>query len=283
MAFRDLGFRVDVLVLGNTGFRRDYFTPIATVPELDLLAYDCTIAHYSLSAYFPILFGLHPLAVTFHGSDIIGPLDSYSGWVAERAEYLIAVSQGLSRKISPRCRVASMGTDLEAFHEMNQADARRVLGLAQGTPVVFFPSDPNNPLKGFQLAERTVHCLEQSLGCPVHLLTASQLPAREMALLFNAADCTLITSLREGGPIVARESLACNTPLVSVDVGFMPELHSPNAGCSVVERDPSLLAIAVAGHLHRKPVDPPRTLVADDGLQDAARRFLECAGLAAGE
>ncbi|MEC8399070.1 MAG: glycosyltransferase, partial [Candidatus Thermoplasmatota archaeon] len=33
------------------------------------------------------------------------------------------------------------------------------------------------------------------------------------------ADVTLITSKREAGPLVARESLLCGTPVVSVDVG----------------------------------------------------------------
>ena len=36
-----------------------------------------------------------------------------------------------------------------------------------------------------------------------------------------AADVSLITSTRESGPLVAKESIACGCPVVAVDVGDM--------------------------------------------------------------
>ena len=38
-----------------------------------------------------------------------------------------------------------------------------------------------------------------------------------------AADVCLITSTRESGPLVAKESIVCGCPVVAVDVGDMSE------------------------------------------------------------
>ena len=60
------------------------------------------------------------------------------------------------------------------------------------------------------------------------------------------ADVTLITSKREAGPLVARESLLCGTPVVSVDVGevatYLPETW-------VCEPTPSALADGIEAAL----------------------------------
>ena len=56
------------------------------------------------------------------------------------------------------------------------------------------------------------------------------------------ANLTLITSKRESGPLVARESIACGTPVVSVNVGdvatYLPE------NCIVDSYDATSLADA---------------------------------------
>jgi glycosyltransferase involved in cell wall biosynthesis len=64
------------------------------------------------------------------------------------------------------------------------------------------------------------------------------------------ADLTLITSKRESGPLVARESIACGTPVVSVDVGdvatYLPEQHV------VADYDASALADACEAALKER-------------------------------
>src|SRR4030065_378658 len=41
----------------------------------------------------------------------------------------------------------------------------------------------------------------------------------EVAAFLNACDCLLMTSNQEGSPNIVKEALACNLPVISIDVG----------------------------------------------------------------
>ena len=64
-------------------------------------------------------------------------------------------------------------------------------------------------------------------------------------LAFNAVDVTLMTSEREGSPLTVRESLACLTPVVSVDVGDVAQVIANLPACGVFPRAPVALAQGV--------------------------------------
>ena len=71
------------------------------------------------------------------------------------------------------------------------------------------------------------------------------LSREDAALALNAADVMLMTSDREGSPVTVRESLACMTPVVSVEVGDVPEVLAGLPGCSIRPRDPAELAAGI--------------------------------------
>jgi glycosyltransferase involved in cell wall biosynthesis len=60
----------------------------------------------------------------------------------------------------------------------------------------------------------------------------------EIPLLLNCADVFTLCSLYESGPIVIREALACNLPVVSTDVGDARSIIEPLPGCFIAEPDP---------------------------------------------
>ena len=49
----------------------------------------------------------------------------------------------------------------------------------------------------------------------------------------NASDLLLITSFSETGPIVAKEAIACNCPIVSTDVGDVKILINNIRNCFI--------------------------------------------------
>src|SRR5262249_45941379 len=79
----------------------------------------------------------------------------------------------------------------------------------------------------------------------------------------NAADVLLLTSHHEGSPNVIKEALACNLPIVSVDVGDVRERIDGVHGCYLADPAPSALASALS------------LALALDGRSDGRRRVAE--------
>jgi glycosyltransferase involved in cell wall biosynthesis len=83
---------------------------------------------------------------------------------------------------------------------------------------ILFPADPRRPEKRHLLALQTGEALERR-GWMVGLTVLRHQPRDIVYDRMLTADVTLVTSKREAGPLVARESLLCGTPVVSVNVG----------------------------------------------------------------
>ena len=83
---------------------------------------------------------------------------------------------------------------------------------------ILFPADPRRPEKNHYLALQAGEILERR-GWIVGMTTLKQQPRSIVWDRMIVADVTLITSQRESGPLVARESILCGTPVVSTNVG----------------------------------------------------------------
>jgi glycosyltransferase involved in cell wall biosynthesis len=89
----------------------------------------------------------------------------------------------------------------------------------------------------------------------------------------NAADCLLVTSKTGGSPAAVQEAMACNLPVVSVDVGDVRERLEGVSECAVVERCPIALGMAMADILRAPRRSDGRKHAAELGLDVLASRL----------
>jgi glycosyltransferase involved in cell wall biosynthesis len=88
----------------------------------------------------------------------------------------------------------------------------------------------------------------------------------EVNLAMNAADCLLMTSHREGGPLVVKEAMACGTPVVAVKVGDVEETMTGVEGCYVASHDVKDVASCLRQALSFQGKTKGRQRIIDLGL-----------------
>ncbi|MFN2468624.1 MAG: glycosyltransferase family 4 protein [Gaiellaceae bacterium] len=120
----------------------------------------------------------------------------------------------------PRRRIPN-GVDLDAFRPLDRRDARRRLGLDPERPLVLFSApDLADRRKGAAIFREAVARLADAELQVVSLAGAAD---PELALHYAAAEVFVLPTLADNLPNAAIESLACATPVVSFDVGGVPD------------------------------------------------------------
>ena len=176
----------------------------------------------------------------------------------------------------PRCRISfhgrydtiPAGVDMDRFRPMDRLACRSALGLRHDTPVVFFPANPDRDFsKGYSLFRDAL----SSLHSRVHVLTGGTIHPEQMPVYMNAADVVVQTSRYEASPMVVKEALACERPLVSTIVGDVPDLCRGLTGCFTCTRDPHDVARKIESALALQGVAPGgRSRLAERRLSLAA-------------
>jgi glycosyltransferase involved in cell wall biosynthesis len=119
-------------------------------------------------------------------------------------------------------------------------------------------------------------------GVAVDLHVLDGVPHEEVPTWLNAADVVLLTSLREGSPMVVKEALACNVAVVSVDVGDVRERLAGIEGCFVAEPTPEDLSHNLGRALARTERIEGRERVAELSLERVADTLREIYGVLTG-
>jgi len=264
--------------------------------EFDLSTFDLIHAHFGPSGLMALP-RRRPLVVTFHGTDlrgIVGDKGRYhrlnvvsllSRLIARFADERIVVANRLKSYLPQKydINVIPGGVNLDHFRPLPRSEARRKLKLEDAGHLVLFAADHRRAVKRFYLAEQAVSLLPEH--CRARLIAIGDVPHHLVPIYMNASDVLLLTSKHEGSPTTVKEALACNLPVVSVDVGDVRERLVSVAGCRVVEEDsPQSIANALEEvlQLSRKEPNQAQMLMLDEKLvaqqvitvyQRAIRRF----------
>lgn len=198
--------------------------------------------------------------------------------VLEAADAVVTVSENIKNVLvadgiaASKVSVVRRGIDRNRFHEGNQSDARRKLGLPHNCPILISVGRLVE-VKGHSylieacrlLAERGLQfkCyligdgplrselqqqIERSNLCGCVEVKGTCVPA-ELAEWYRAADLSVLASVSEGVPNVLLESIASGTPFVATNVGGIPEIADSIHDSLVPPSDSEALASAIAAQL----------------------------------
>lgn len=269
-ALRKAGLAIDVLYL--RGYRSSLAYPLAVarfaIASLKWRGrYRVVHVNTGEAALAARFFVGPPMVVTYCGDDALGNrrADGSISWKSKvRSAVVRAHAHLFSRTISQSQEMhdrfaqrvqkrnmifAGLGLDDDSFRPMDKQEARHHLGWDLTERVVLFAATkPDSPAKRLWLAEAACAYASQYIG-DIRLHVARSVPPELMPVVMNAADCLIHTSAVEGGPIVIKEALMCNLPVVTTRVGDAAVSIEGVAPSAVCPAEPEALGRAVVACL----------------------------------
>lgn len=207
--------------------------------------------HYGLSLIFypPPVSLLFPSVVTLHGSDLTIPWQRrITNILLPSRARLITVSPSLlpflPRGASKRAQVLACGVNAEQFAKAPSAALAKSLGLAAEQKLVLFGANPGRQVKCYPLFQAAQELLQER-GYSYRFATLADFAPGDVPAAVRAASVLVLTSFREGSPVVTKEALCAGTRVVSVNVGDVAGQLEGFEGIAVVN-ERSGLAVAAA-------------------------------------
>jgi len=243
-SLRKEGVEVDVLFINGKKNSLNYLWAFPRLwARLLTRHYDLIHAHYVFSGIIARAQFLYPVVLTHHGSQV------FQGWQAPLCRLVTRFMDRtlvMSNEMKKRGRldksvVIPCGIDFELFKPNDREQARRELNLPPDKKLVLFAGDYDRPVKRFDIVQTSVIILKEK-NPEVELVLVSKKPLNTVPKYMNACDVLVLTSDGEGSPMVIKEAMACNLPIVSVRVGDVPEVISGTDGCYLCAQEPQDVA-----------------------------------------
>lgn len=239
-SLRKEGIEIDVLFVNGIKGKINYLWGIFRMwGKILSHRYDLIHAHYVFSGMIARAQFLYPIVLTHHGSQV------FQGWqaplcrrVSPLMDSIIVVSQEMKEKGQlESSHVIPCGIDFEMFKPMPREKAREELKLPQNKKLVLFCGEYFRPIKRFDIVRKAMWVLQQNEP-DADLVVCSKKPLTEVPKYMNACDVLVLVSDGEGSPMVIKEAMACNLPIVAVPAGDVRDVIGTTKGCYICSQDP---------------------------------------------
>jgi teichuronic acid biosynthesis glycosyltransferase TuaC len=276
-SLRREGIQVDVLHVDTKRSKWLYLWSFVPFTKQVLAnRYDLIHAHYVFAGVVARSQLRCPVILTHHGAEVLW------GWQAPLCRLMSRVVDRtivMSREMNDAIGLANVvvipcGVDLELFSPREQMECRAKLKLPPDRKLVLFVGRHAAKEKRYDLIEGAVNQLRRD-AMDVELVLSYKEPYDKIPLYMNACDALVLASDFEGSPQVVKEAMACNLPVVSVDVGDVAEILDGVEGCYICRRDASSIAATLRVALEQGRRTNGRAAIRHYELGSIARRVIE--------
>jgi glycosyltransferase involved in cell wall biosynthesis len=278
-ALRQAGAEVEVFFVNGRVSKWNYLWGLLGLwRHLATNRYDLIHAHYVLSGVLARLQWGHRVVLTHHGPEVLGH-PRWQSWLCKLVtplfDQVVYVSEETRRALRDQDGwVIPCGVKLDDFHPLPREEARSRLGLPADKPLVLWAGEHWRPEKRFDLVEQAMALVKAELP-EAELVLLTKKPHEVVPAYMSACDALVLTSAAEGSPMVVKEAMACNLPVVSVRVGDVPEVIGTTPGCALAERDADDVAAKLIAVLRRRQRTNGRARIGHLRHDRIARRLLD--------
>lgn len=238
-SLKPLNIESDVLFInGRENGKLEYLKSIVRIRQfLKLHQYDIIHCHHALSALCLIVAGAvknNKVIVSFQND----PENEFGLFVYQFIKRRISQSifKNNSRLIlDDSCSYLANGVNTSFFRPLVKAECCKTLGLDPSKIyILFVSSNYIRPQKRYDRFKEVMKLLKTYYQWEdIEALTLINTKRDLVPYYFNAASLHLLTSDFEGSPNSVKESMSCNTPVVSTPVGNVEELVTGAQNCFV--------------------------------------------------
>ncbi len=276
-SLKRLGLDVDVFLVDGPKNRINYAIGIPRLwKQLIGNSYDLLHAHYVYSGIVARAQPRLPVVLTHHGPEVFMFRNQAAlcRMVTPWFDEVLVMSQEMKDKLGyPDAHIIPCGVDMDRFQPTPYQQAREALGMPLDKKIVLWAGDPRRPEKRFELVTEAVGILQKD-DPSIELILLSGKAHGDVSMYMSAADVLLLTSDAEGSPMVVKEAMACNLPVVATPTGDVEEIIGATGGCYVCTQDVSDIVEKTRLVLDQKSRTSGRKDVERFDLEAIARRIV---------